>query len=749
MAQLAPYPSTQTRNSLPPSQTLSLYETVNKALRLALRLPPAKLEVPASSAFVASYARDAAQQVLGSLIWETDIKPSSTEQHIRRLALQLAENLASSTTLAADDKGLDLRILLDLSVAFAKPHAKKLRSIVQAATRTSPRIIQDIENDLVPSFTMLLSADQKSPSYGLYAIRKTAHTLLSFVRVSPPEAVRLFAYNKEFMVALASMYADGLAAIATGYGGLSVLRTAIPTEASAPFREPDDWERIWVSTKVAFIDAFYTIFGCILDDLASSTGHQLGITSERAFNVMFALLELRPSSSQQVPSTPFLNLPLLADYQRTYNLSHTLMMSLRHAEERDSRLDILESTLQALDAPSEHSRSSSKNPGALKVLLRSSGLAQTVPYTSKTIHDHQSQQRPSSRAAGKAKEVVFEDEPEVELDVKVTQVLDIFPSHSPPYIRLLLAYPLYAHSTEKVIEALLEGTAPDEESLVSVSESAVEAGSREMPDAPEEDDIVRMVRERRNVFDNDILDVSKLRIGKKEDDSKTLFTDRAHIDRMKANILHRMQVMALEDAEDEEFEAQMSTAATSSSGKGKEKVMKAVQGDEVELDGLTCVKVVGDGESDEESDESSEDGDSEQPPAVETILELAYIRDPKLFSRDGATRRSKARADLKAETGWADEQIEGWRIMLERNVSEWTTCPETNNNVYSSQGKTRYSRNTGSLETRIGYLYKILLLLKEAAEGGAEADVVAVEVVVAVEAEAEGRAVTTQREGVY
>lgn len=56
------------------------------------------------------------------------------------------------------------------------------------------------------------------------------------------------------------------------------------------------------------------------------------------------------------------------------------------------------------------------------------------------------------------------------------------------------------------------------------------------------------------------------------------------------------------------------------------------------------------------------------PRNPDTILELAYIQDPKLFDRDGQTRRSKARADLKAQTGYTDEQIEGWKIMLERDV---------------------------------------------------------------------------------
>ena len=56
------------------------------------------------------------------------------------------------------------------------------------------------------------------------------------------------------------------------------------------------------------------------------------------------------------------------------------------------------------------------------------------------------------------------------------------------------------------------------------------------------------------------------------------------------------------------------------------------------------------------------------PRNPEAVLELAYIDDPALFDRDGQTRRSKARADLKNRTGWSDEQIEGWRIMLERDV---------------------------------------------------------------------------------
>ena len=50
------------------------------------------------------------------------------------------------------------------------------------------------------------------------------------------------------------------------------------------------------------------------------------------------------------------------------------------------------------------------------------------------------------------------------------------------------------------------------------------------------------------------------------------------------------------------------------------------------------------------------------------MLEAEYIRDATQFARDAATRRSKTRAELREKTGWSDEQIEGWKIMLERNV---------------------------------------------------------------------------------
>lgn len=70
--------------------------------------------------------------------------------------------------------------------------------------------------------------------------------------------------------------------------------------------------------------------------------------------------------------------------------------------------------------------------------------------------------------------------------------------------------------------------------------------------------------------------------------------------------------------------------------------------DELEEAGIK-VKVMGDGEESDESDIEAEAEDTDAGP--ETIIELAWIRDPKVFNRDAATRRSKTREQLRKDTG--------------------------------------------------------------------------------------------------
>ena len=65
-------------------------------------------------------------------------------------------------------------------------------------------------------------------------------------------------------------------------------------------------------------------------------------------------------------------------------------------------------------------------------------------------------------------------------------------------------------------------------------------------------------------------------------------------------------------------------------------------------------------------------------------LELAYLSDARVFDRDSVTRRSEARRKLKELTKMDDAQLEGWKIMLERNphkeaiLSRHTFTPKDN-----------------------------------------------------------------------
>ncbi|KAG6918737.1 hypothetical protein DXG01_012222 [Tephrocybe rancida] len=620
---LPAYPSTSARKSLSPTQLSTLTSTISTALSTVLALPPAKLDSPSALSFVASYAKDTALVDLQSLIWPSTSAPAPSEiqNQIHKRTLRLAHRLAPR---------LGLPTLLDLSLAYAL--SSQLRAVFSSAYEANPGLVSTLETDFVPALTRLLT-----PSQGLYAARKATQCALSFLRSSPPEFKRCFAHSQVFVLALAHLYDQGLAGIALSYGGLSVQRGS---------GKPDDWEPIWVQTKLAVVDTFHLLIRVLLDDLASARGAALAVESERTFGVVFALLEIPASSSSG--TTPFLDRPLLADYQATYSLSTTLSKAL---SKEDARVDVLESALSSL-APASNSRK--RDPGALKILL-GSGVPPGV----------------DARSSSKGKERATERGPSPEahdpdIDLKLTQILDILPDTSPSYARALLKYPTYAGDPENVIGALLEGSAPLPDSV----ELTLEGGGGGGGEGGEiggwgggngADEALAIVAERRNVFDEVEMDLGSVRVGKKREDASTALRDRAAIAALKADILRRAE--AISDEEDEEDQTRNALAYDSD-----EELIKVK------------VKVSGDGEQSDESGSDAEGGDEDPEPGkardVETVLELAYIADPALFARDAQTRRGAGREGLRKQTGWDDNQIEGWGIMLERN-SSFSTFADT------------------------------------------------------------------------
>lgn len=605
---LPTYPPASARKSLSASQLATFHSNLSNALAEILALPPARRDNPATRSFLSSYVNEVAHQTLQSLIWDA---PPYTDNHVHARVLFLAEKLATVPSC------FDVKTLLDVAIAYF-PYPTRVRALFIAALASTPSLATVFTSDMVPVLTTLL---EPSRCAGLYGLRKTARCFVSLLSGCPPELVRPFASDQDFMTGLAQAYEEGLAALARSYGGI---RTDIGT------RELDDWERIWLETKVDLIDSFHIVITVMIQDLSAASGAALAAESERTFNIVFALLNLPPPPAVQAGSTPstaapFLNRSLIADYQHSYNLSSTLASALRRAAREDARVDHLESTLRSFDI--ESSAAGTKDPGALKLIIKSSGIPPGASASGKS-------KAAQSSSKGKAKVVRPEPEPH-DLDVEILQVMDIFPNQSPEYIRELLKQSVFKNA-EKVIEALLEGTAPGESPVAEDVKSA-----HTMPSEP---------IERKNVFDDEILDVSKIRSGKKNQDEASILRDRVAVEQMKADILRRAEAMA--DAEEDE-----------DGGKAAEVDHDIDFGDEV--------KVIGDGEASSEGEnDSDEDGVPPSKVTPETVLELAYIRDPELFARDASTRRSKARSELKAQTGWSDEQIEGWRIMLERNPNK-------------------------------------------------------------------------------
>ncbi|EAU91115.1 hypothetical protein CC1G_03283 [Coprinopsis cinerea okayama7 len=656
---LPAWPSSSVRKDLTPTQQSSLLSTVSNSLSNAISITTTTKNAKSSTGkttkatdslatstitFLRSYLLDQAFQKLQAAIWVTEDEKSPSEKAIHAKVLKLTERLA-------EEGGLDdLKILTDLAIVYARSSPSKLRHIFNLCALNSPNVVTEVETALVPSFTAILQSTQ-----GLYNQRKAAEVIYCFMVACSgaskipgiPDAPLLAPFIKHvpFITALSNLYLPGLSSTAWSYGGTRALLSAISAVGTTAEVDPTEWTTIWVKTKLTLIDSFHLLFKQSLANLTQANGpQQLAEQAETIFSAIFAMLETSTNGSDEstssgaTPPTPFLNLTLLQDYQRSHDLTQLLTGALSKAQERDARLDILESTLV------EHG-SYSKEPGALTILLHGSGLQRPAP--SKSVDAKGKGPTTTEVPSTTSYSAEIDD---VELVSKTSQILDLLPDLSTQYVGKLLKHPAYDGNVERVIEALLEGSAPDEATLDSQRQQPVQRQASPVP-------------ERRNIFDDEAVDFSSVRFGKKAEDAATLLAkpDQGARERMKADILRRVEIMDMESDEEEEGEEE-------DGAKPKPKIVAFEEDDDIE----EPVRVPGAGDLEDPEGESESDGEpgAEGTPGEvdpEYLIEQAYVADPSAFARDAATRRSKARAELIQKTGWSHEQIEGWAIVLERN----------------------------------------------------------------------------------
>lgn len=492
-ASLPPYPSKNAQKSLPRSQISTLNQKIALGLAQVLDLPQQKRDNQSCRDFVASYAQDVAFQTLEALIWgrSDGLDPdkwTKDEKLIRQRTLLLAERLAVNKS--SDSVSLSLPTLLDLSIVFYPTRPYRVRSLFSTAFVSSPSLKITVEVETIPAFTQLLSPSGGATNTGLYGLRKAAQCLKYFIIASPPEFTRLFALNKRFIIALAEAYSHGLSSIAASYGFTG-------SEDDPNVQD----QKIFVETKVALMDSFHAMVKHGMVDAVVS-GESSGVV-QKVLEVLLALANPPTTSSLQLPSdtaiaepVPFLNRTLLEDYHEAYDFTKTLTATLRKQEQDDARIDLFETQLHSIRAVGGNRR----RLGALKILLHSSGAPPS---------------RVDRKGKGRADPDRVDTPPPVnpsgDLDMKVTQVLDVLPDTSPDYVRALLQHTDYPFggNPERVIEALLEGTAPQMEDL---HRPAAEHPPHFQESVPE-----RLVytQGRRNVFDDQEMDLARVYIGKK------------------------------------------------------------------------------------------------------------------------------------------------------------------------------------------------------------------------------------------
>lgn len=608
------WPSSRARATLSPSQQASLYAKIASALSQTLALPPSKRDTPQSRSFVASYLRDAALSALETVQWSTERarRTSPIESIIRIRTLGLAEKLASSTSVT-----LDIDILLDLSIAY--PRSKRPQFIWATALASNPNLEKDVKEVLVPSFAALLDP-QRLITLGLSGARRSSYVFLCLLHALPPLLRRHFSADAPLALSVARAYDAGLGALAVNYGG-----PPDPTRSSSL----DEDQRMWLETKAALLDAFHILLRSQIERLAAASGSLLPSAVDTVFSVIFALLDEEGASepSGHQAGVPFSSRGLLADYQQAYSLRSTLQTALSKVAVDDKRLNELDASLRAFESIDR------QDAGALKLLLQSSGRPIIPPSDNSSVPIV-----PSSSALPLKAD-------DGKLEAQISQVLEVLPDADSTHIRMLLRTPdqPFTGNPERVVEALLDGSAPSLDELRLTEEDQREQWV--------------YTANRANVFDGEIMDQSLLRVGKKTDNADSLLHSNAERDALKSGILAR--VAAMDEAEEQWNDENEDTGA------GRDLAYE----DELEEN----VRVIGDGEAD---DSGSEEGGAEaremssagpSKTNLETILELAYLEDSSVFNRDTAARRGAARARLRAQTGWDNEQIEGWRIMLERN----------------------------------------------------------------------------------
>lgn len=224
-----------------------------------------------------------------------------------------------------------------------------------------------------------------------------------------------------------------------------------------------------------------------------------------------------------------------------------------------------------------------------------------------------------------------------------SQVQELFPDLQTEYILQLLSY--FQDDVEAVTAALLEPESLPSSLQKPLADFTPKIEADSVPEAAAPS--ASSFSERRNVFDDDKfsnlqIPSSQVHFGKK-DQSLTQQLSTSERSAQRAAIL---SALAKFDSDSDERDDTYDVA---------------------DVGGTVDTSLPG------TDDAEAGPVQKEQQNKIEEALYRAWKSDASLFGRETKTRLSQPRIGLKRETGWTDEQIEGWAIILQRDKQKMSS----------------------------------------------------------------------------
>ncbi|KAK4049112.1 hypothetical protein OIO90_005582 [Microbotryomycetes sp. JL221] len=381
---------------------------------------------------------------------------------------------------------------------------------------------------------------------------------------------------------------------------------------------------------------------------------------------------LLQQQSQQSKTKNLIDATLLQDLLRYYKLRNKLELAAQGLQAGTDIKDRVFGTIKRVRAL--ESGLSNNSDDGLELLRRSKlgGLATQATYDSK----------------GKAR-APNSVEPDHLLE-PIKQILDILPDQHPTFLRTCLLHPAFSAASspaEAVIAALLEGSLPqdlkDAQAGSGDNTRTQKPSSQKLPTpSPPPAPLVR-----RNVFDDDKMDLNKLRRGKAESNSTLMNGSSIMSEALKAAIIARAERESSDEDEDEqdlgeafiedqdEIGPSASFSVRDGELEGQANGKESAAATPLQTRSNTPVPATSSNSTKPNTNSSS----NPFTPVITSYLEQVYLDNPSLFSRDSQTRKSKARDQLRQSSGLSDDRIEEFARMIERNPNKDTVLNKMQN----------------------------------------------------------------------